>query len=215
MIVFLTGTIAAKGLQFVDLDVHGVGYRVHVPEQFSSSVAIGHTVHLFTYLQVREDAHVLFGFAQEAERDWFEMLISVSGIGPKSAIQIVNAMTVSEFTVAIDAEDIDRLCRLPGVGKKTAQRVIVELKDKVKSAWFAADHLGEVRLEPKAQTPVEPVETFAMDVIEALKSLGYPDKQAFDVVETVLAATPDLSTEDTIKKCLQLLYQQPIGSIRR
>jgi len=209
LIVFVQGTVSAKGIGHVDLDVQGIGYRVHVTERLATSVTVGREIRVFTHYHVREDAHVLFGFESEADRDWFELLITVSGIGPKSALLIVNAMTATAFSQAVAAEDVEALTKLPGIGKKTAQRVIVELKDKVQNLWYVI--AGDAVLSEPPLQALTPANSLAADVIEALKMLGYPDKQAFDTVEAVLTGNPQLSTEEALKKCLQSLYQQPVG----
>src|SRR5690348_13964182 len=131
MIVFLRGTVFSKSAMNLDIDVQGIGYRVWVTERFAGEKQEQEEIFVYTYQHIREDSNVLYGFETELERVLFEMLLTVSGIGPKVALQIINSAAVNDFVYAVQTEDLGMLCHLPGIGKKTAQRLIVELKDKL------------------------------------------------------------------------------------
>ncbi len=134
MIGFLHGRIAAKTAPAVTLDVGGVGYELEAPmSTFLNLPAVGETVHLITHLVVREDAHILYGFATEEERRLFRNLLKVSGVGPKIALGVLSGMSVEGFTRCVMGEDVTTLTRIPGVGRKTAERLIIEMRDRVKT----------------------------------------------------------------------------------
>lgn len=203
MIVFLRGEVFSSGLGYLDLDVQGVGYRVYVTEQLASEARVGETRFIYTYQHVREDAVQLFGFTSEGDRALFELLLSVSGIGPKVALQVLGATTAEAFAEAVAAEDVAALCELPGVGKKTAQRMLVELKDKVDDVWLVGS------TTPRAARPAATLATpLERDAVEALVALGYHEKQAVEAVQQVLADGAHSSVEETLRQSLQLLYQE-------
>jgi Holliday junction DNA helicase RuvA len=140
MIGFLKGRLAAKQPPSLLVDVNGVGYEVEAPmSTFYTLPAVGEPASLFTHLVVREDAHVLFGFATEAERRLFRALLKVSGVGPKMALGILSGASVTDFLRIVEAEDTAMLTRIPGIGRKTAERVIIEMRDSVKKFSGGAD----------------------------------------------------------------------------
>lgn len=201
MIVFLRGIIASVGAGSADVDVGGVGYRVWITEPHALKLSVGDETHIYTYHHVREDAVQLFGFESESMHDWFELLIGVSGIGPKGALQILSGVTAAEFARAIANDDVEALCRLPGIGKKTAQRLIVELKEKV--ARFEWEGLtGQVNKPAPSKLVASSMET---DAIAALVSLGYPDKFAADKVKKVLEENSYDSVAEVIRATLRQL----------
>ncbi len=200
MIAFLRGIAHTVGEGYVDVDVHGVGYRAFVAQKVADSLQSGQEVFLFTYQAVREDAILLYGFPTEDDRNWFELLIGVSGIGPKGALQILSGISGAEFAEAIYAEDVDTLCRLPGVGKKTAARLVVELKDKLEDMWRVSRTTSRKEVAASAATETSRVER---DVIEALVSLGYNERQAAEQVRQVLSEAPSIAVEDALRLCLQ------------
>ncbi|HXD07990.1 MAG TPA: Holliday junction branch migration protein RuvA [Burkholderiaceae bacterium] len=165
MIGRLSGTLAEKNPPQVLLDVGGVGYEVDVPmSSFFNLPGIGERVTLLTHLIVREDAHVLFGFLTAGERDSFRQLIKISGVGPRTALSILSGLSVSELAQAISAQDASRLVKVPGIGKKTAERLLLELKGK---------------LGPAIETPGAAVLGDAhADILQALVALGYSDREA-------------------------------------
>ena len=209
MISFLRGQVFAATSQFVDLDVNGVGYRVHVPERVALAAEIGSDQFFFTHYHVREDAVSLFGFENEADRDMFEQLLTVSGIGPKGAVQIVGAMTPAAFYAAIAHEDVDALCRLPGIGKKTASRLVIELKDKIDASLAAVQFMANrPGFLPPTSKKSSKLTGMQGDVVEALIGLGYAERQAQDAVLQVMEASSPNTVEDAIRLCLQQLFPQ-------
>lgn len=163
MYAFLRGVIARKSIGTVDLDVGGVGYEVHVSEQTSRKVHLDTTATLLTYCHIREDAFTIFGFLREDEKSLFIMLLSVQGIGPKVAMAVLSAMNVGEFARAIRENDLTAFTKISGVGKKTGQRIILELKAK----------LGQdAELDAILGAPEKDADDSADDVMAALLSLG-------------------------------------------
>jgi Holliday junction DNA helicase RuvA len=203
VIAFLRGIIYSVGEAYIDLDVHGVGYRILVPSTWAKRLQRNDELFVHTYQVVREDAVQLYGFETEEDRDWFELLLSVSGVGPKGALQILAGTSTSSFAEAIYTEDLDALCRLPGVGRKTAQRLIVELKDKMPQLWTAKPMKQRDR-----EVSAPPLSSLERDVVEALVSLGYNERQAAEQVRTVLSEDETLSLEDVLRLCLQRMSRQ-------
>ena len=194
MIAHLTGTLHEKQLQRLIVDVGGVGYDVLVP--LSTMYAIGEAgsrVTLRIYTHVREDALQLFGFATTLEQTLFERLISVSGIGPKVALSVLSGIEPAELTRAIRSSDLVRLTRIPGVGKKTAERIVLELKDRLPDTGAQ---------EPAPSTPVDDVRD---DLLSALINLGYQRASIEKTVDKVLAAAEDRSFEPLLRATLKLL----------
>jgi Holliday junction DNA helicase RuvA len=198
VIAYLSGDLLEKHLQRLIVDVNGVGYDVLVP--LSTMYVIGEPgsrVVLRIYTHVREDALQLFGFATPLEQALFERLISVSGIGPKLALSVLSGIEPAELTRAIRSSDIARLTRIPGVGKKTAERLVVELKDRL----------------PKADT-VEPMPAGAEgpeshdvrdDLLSALENLGYPPSSVEKTVDKLLRSAEDRTFEPLLRATLKLL----------
>lgn len=208
MIVFLRGTVQGTGGGYVDLDVQGVGYRTWVTDGLSASVTPGETLFLYTHQHIREDVSELFGFTSEADRTWFELLLSVSGVGPKGALQILSATVFDTFATAVSSEDVDALCRLPGIGKKTAQRLIVELKDKVAAMWVPqwsrpADQMAARPSHRKGDNLR--LNALQTDLLEALLALGYPEREAMLVVAEVTEDAADHTLEDALRLALAQL----------
>src|SRR5438067_10968825 len=171
MIGRLSGTLVEKNPPQILLDVQGVAYEVDVPmSTFYNLPGLGETLMLFTHLVVREDAHLLFGFGSETERRAFRQLIKISGIGARTALSVLSGLSVTELAQAVTMQDAGRLTRIPGIGKKTAERLLLELKDKL-----GADVTTAVGIHRAA--PV------ASDVLHALISLGYSDKEAVSAVK--------------------------------
>ncbi|OFW79069.1 MAG: Holliday junction DNA helicase RuvA [Alicyclobacillus sp. RIFOXYA1_FULL_53_8] len=212
MIVFLEGIVFATAPAIADVNVHGVGYRVFVPDALSERLEPGEPVFLFTHRHLREGADELYGFATEGERNWFEVLLSVSGVGPRGALLMVSATDFATFADAVQLDDVNALCKLPGVGKKTAQRMILELKDKLKP--FLHQGVKPATATTVALRNLSPEQRLSGEVIEALQALGYNEKQAEQAVAEVLCGdSATLAIEDAIKQCLQWL--SPRGSDRR
>jgi Holliday junction DNA helicase RuvA len=199
MITFLEGTLIEALPTQVVVAVHGIGYQILIPlSSFDKLPAPGSQIKILTHLQVREDAHVLYGFLTTAERDLFRLLVNnVSGIGPKTALDVLSGISVSNFKAAVVQGDAGLLAKSKGIGKKTAERIIVELKDKVgvAAAWEAAS-------EGHAPTAEEQQ---INDAVLALISLGYKQVDAHKAVKQALAAGGTRSTEDLVRQALKLL----------
>jgi Holliday junction DNA helicase RuvA len=167
MIGRLIGTLAAKNPPNVLVDVNGVGYEVDVPmSTFYNLPALGERVTLLTHLAVREDAHQLYGFASAAERHAFRELIRISGIGARTALSVLSGLSVDELAQAIALQEGARLTRIPGIGKKTAERLLLELKGRLAPALEGVGTPAGASTDPVA------------DVVRALVALGYSDKEA-------------------------------------
>ena len=190
MIGRLTGILVEKNPPQLLLDVQGVAYEVDVPmSTFYNLPATGERIALFTHMVVREDAHLLFGFATEPERRAFRQLVKISGIGARTALSVLSGLSVAELAQAVTMQDTGRLTKVPGIGKKTADRLLLELKDKL-----GVDLAATVGIHRPA--PV------MSDVLNALLSLGYSDKEAVAVVKKL----PDgLAVGDAIRQALKLL----------
>jgi Holliday junction DNA helicase RuvA len=174
------------------MDVHGVGYEVEAPmTTFYDLSAIGTEIQLFTHLVIREDAHSLFGFINQAERNLFRTLIKVNGVGPKLALTILSGQSAEEFYACIHNNDTTGLCKLPGIGKKTADRLIIEMRDRLPETSGSAD------ITPSAPTINNP----GKEAISALCSLGYKPLDATKMVQNI--ATEGKSCEDIIRLALQ------------
>ena len=197
MIGLLRGRILGKQPPQLLLDVHGVGYEVDAPmTTFYDLPAVGEEVTLFTHLLVREDAHTLFGFAKFADRDLFRNLLKVNGVGARLALGILSGMEPAVFIGCIQAGDASALVRLPGIGKKTAERLIIELRDRLELPAESASVTPATAMP--AATPVE-------DAISALVGLGYKPQEASRMVRTL--ETANLSSEEIIRSALQAVVQ--------
>src|SRR6059036_3297534 len=198
MITFLRGTLVEALPTQVTIEVHGVGYEVLIPlSSFEALPAPGGQVRLLTHLAIREDAHVLYGFMTTAERDLFRLLIhTVSGIGPKIALNLLSGMSVAALRGAVANGDVKALAQISGVGKKTAERIVVELKDKVGAAgaWEASS----------AQRALSPEEQKVNDAVLALIALGFKQIEAHDAVRAAMSALGLRATvEDLVRASLR------------
>jgi Holliday junction DNA helicase RuvA len=189
MIGKLTGTLCDKNPPEVVLDCHGVGYEVSVPmSTFYNLPNLGDKVTLLTHFVVREDAQLLYGFASVPERAAFRELIKISGIGPRMALSLLSGMSVDELAQAIAAQEVGRLIKVPGIGKKTAERLLLELKGK---------------LGPDMGVAPAPVgEPHQLDILQALIALGYSDKEAALALK---ALPPQVGVSEGIKLALRAL----------
>jgi len=187
----LTGKLAAKHPPQVLLDVAGVGYEVDVPmSTFYSLPATGEPVTLHTHLVVREDAHVLYGFATLEERAAFRQLIRISGVGARTALSVLSGLSVTDLAQAVTLQEAGRLTKIPGIGKKTAERLLLELKGKLADAIPAAGGTVEV---PGSE---------ASDILNALISLGYNEREALAAIKGL---APDIAVADGIRAALKAL----------
>ncbi|MDY4594765.1 MAG: Holliday junction branch migration protein RuvA [[Pasteurella] aerogenes] len=201
MIGRLTGIIIEKQPPEMLLDVQGVGYELLLPmTSFYDLPELNQQVTLFTHLVVREDAHLLFGFAQKNDRTLFRELIKTNGVGPKLALAILSAMSVNEFAYAIEREELSKLVKIPGVGKKTAERLLVELKGKFKGV-VQGDFFVESRHLPSLERPSVSADVSLDDAISALIALGYKPADAEKMVKKV--AKPEFSSEQLIREALK------------
>ncbi|MFC4769678.1 Holliday junction branch migration protein RuvA [Effusibacillus consociatus] len=199
MIAFVEGIVEDAAIDHIVLNVNGLGYRVFVSGTTSYSIQPGSRQRLFTHQHVREDAIVLFGFKTKQERDLFVRLQNVSGIGPKAALTIVGAAPIGDVIEAIQGEHVDFLKKLPGIGQKTAQRLIIELKDKLEDLGMPGG--AGIPVYTGAVSPRGDGELF-----EALLALGYNDKEARGVVRVLAKEIEEgAALETLIKKALQHL----------
>jgi Holliday junction DNA helicase RuvA len=183
----IAGILAEKNPPQVVVMAHGVGYEIDVPmSTFYNLPRTGEAVELLTHLVVREDAHLLFGFLTAGERMAFRQLLRISGVGPKVALSVLSGLSVDELATAVATEDSARLTRVPGIGKKTAERLVLELRDKLATALPAARATS-------AQ---------GSDVLNALLALGYNDREASAAIRGL---APDLALADAIRQALKQL----------
>ena len=189
MIGRLTGTLSDKNPPQVLVDCHGVGYEVDVPmSTFYNLPGLGEKVTLLTHFVVREDAQVLYGFGSAPEREAFRQLIRISGVGPRTALAVLSGMSVGDIAQAVTAQDATRLVKVPGIGKKTAERLLLELKGKI-----GAD-IGVAGAAPASDAQA--------DILQALVALGYSDREA----QLSLKALPkDVGVSEGIKLALKAL----------
>ncbi|HXW08435.1 MAG TPA: Holliday junction branch migration protein RuvA [Vicinamibacterales bacterium] len=199
MIARLRGTLVEKGPNRIVVDVGGIGYDVQVP--LSTFYALGETggsISLRVHTHVREDAIALFGFNSRLEQDLFERLIAISGIGPRLALSVLSGIEPGELVRAVRLQDVARLTAIPGVGKKTAERIGLELKDRLPAS-----------LQPTTDTaaPATPGEQLRDDLISALVNLGYQRATVEKIVDRELEASPDAAFEGVLKATLRGLMK--------
>jgi Holliday junction DNA helicase RuvA len=188
MIGRLTGTLAEKTPPQLLIDVNGVGYEVDVPmSSFYNLPALGERVTLLTHFVVREDAQVLFGFLTHDERATFRQLVKISGVGPRTALSILSGLSVTELAQAVSLQETGRLVKVPGIGKKTAERLLLELKGKLGDALAA---------------PASVASNAQGDILQALVALGYSDREASAALKALPA---DIGVSDGIKFALKQL----------
>lgn len=192
MISRLSGTIIELSEKYAVIDVHGVGYKVFCSTDTLASLNEDSQTSLFTYLAVREDALDLYGFSGSDEMHFFELLISVSGIGPKSALGILGVASTDTLKKAIATGDTGYLTKVSGIGRKTAEKIVLELRDKLRAHADTKESSGSLRAES--------------DVVEALKALGYSQNDARDALKEVSAEI--VGTNARIKEALKILGQK-------
>ena len=195
MIAFLKGTVATKFNNYIVIEVNEIGYKVFMTESSIQEIETDQKIKVYTYMRVMEDDVSLYGFMTNEELSMFELLISVGGIGAKSAVAILSNIEPSKFALAVITDDVLTLKKLPGIGAKTAQRIILELKDKMKTNE-ALEQKDEIESK-------EELNEKAQDAIDALQVLGYNIKS----IEKVIASidTEQLEVEEIIKEGLKLL----------
>ena len=198
MITSLNGKLVEALPTQVTIEVTGIGYEVLIPlSSYDKLPAPGQEIRILTHLVVREDAHTLYGFMSTAERDLFRLLVNtVSGIGPKIALNVLSGISVTAFRGAVANGDVKALSQVSGVGRKTAERIVVELKDKIGAAgaWEAAS----------AQRALSPEDQKLNDAVLALMALGFKQVEAHDAVRKVQATLgPQVNVEDLVRACLK------------
>lgn len=193
MIAYLKGNLAIKSEEYIIIEVQGIGYKVYMSKNSIDELNEGNQVKVYTYLKLREDDVSIFGFKANEELHTFELLISVGGIGAKSAINILSNITPSKFALAVITNDVNTLKKLPGIGAKTAQRIILELKDKIKTE-------EAISLEKDMEEQVKNEES-QEELIQALQVLGYRRYE----INQILPKIKEEGVEEQIKEALQYL----------
>ena len=196
MIDQISGKIISINDNYVVLEVGGLGIKVNISANFASKLVNEDLITLVTYLNVREDALDLYGFKNDSERNLFLMLISISGIGPKLAVSILSGVELDELKLNILSGDIKSLTSIPGVGAKTAKRIIIELKDKLSKTTTT-----ELGFEDDYSSNI------SKDVLSALVGLGYSESMATEVIKRINPAKSDKSIESLIKEALKILNE--------
>lgn len=199
MIAFLSGTVKERSDEAVFIEVNGIGFRIMMATSALQQVRIGEKLLIHTYLSHKEDAMLLYGFLNQAEKALFIKLINVSGVGPKTALGILSLFSADQFCRAVLNEDVKLLSKAPGVGQKTAQRLILELKTtlaKEAEQFNVASDLASVAV-PTGD-----------DAVAALEALGYETVVAVKAVQTVRATSPELDLQEVIKRALRLLVKE-------
>ena len=191
MIGYLTGKINSLKPTHLILDVNGVGYSVHISLTTFEEITSKEIVSLFIHTNVKEDSIKLYGFFTEPEKQMFDLLISVSGVGPKIALSILSGIRVDDLRFALQSGDISRIVSVPGIGKKTAERLTLELRNKVADI-----------VELEGSTPASSIRT---EAVSALSTLGYNFKQAEESVRKILTEKPDIDIEELLKEALSNL----------
>lgn len=204
MIGSLRGTLLEKHPPLLLVDVQGVGYEVHAPmTTFYQLPALGSDIHLHTHFVVREDAQLLYGFIDKATRELFRELIRVNGLGPKMALAILSALDASELVLCIQNNQINTLTKVPGIGRKTAERLLVEMRDRItlQHGNSSSDTLADTRAAASAAT----TPTLRTDAESALLALGYKPQEAEKMVQAVLKEQSVSSSEELIRLALKRL----------
>lgn len=204
MIAYLNGILAEIEEENIVIEVNGIGYNVRIPAGMAGRLPqIGEVVKLYTYTSVREDAIGLYGFLSRDDLNMYRQLITVSGIGPKGGLSVLSAMSADELRMAVISQDAKAIAKAPGVGTKTAQRIILELKDKISLEDTAM--MREVNQVPQDSmlTGKSHAQT---EAVEALTALGYSPSEALRAVKAVLQETPDLDVEALLKAALKKMF---------
>jgi len=193
MITHLRGKLVEKNPTYAIIDCNGVGYFLHISLNTYSNIPDSEAVRLYTHLSIREDAHTLFGFFDKTEREIFRLLISVSGVGPSIARTMLSSMTTEQIQHAIASEDVATIQSVKGIGAKTAQRVLIDLKDKILKTYELSED------------SVNSNNTIRQEALSALEVLGFSRKQVDKIVQKVIQESPSISLEDIIKQALKNL----------
>lgn len=197
MIAFLEGTISGKTVNSVIINVNGIGFKVNMPQKTISEIENNSKIKIYTYMRILQDDISLFGFLTSEELSMFELLISVGGIGAKSALTILSNIEPSKFALAVITDDIATLKKLPGIGAKTAERITLELRDKIDKEEIIEDSKEEINKKNNNTQK-------AKDAIDALLVLGYTRKDIENSLKGI-ENIEEMEVEDIIKQCLKLL----------
>ncbi|MBO5483739.1 MAG: Holliday junction branch migration protein RuvA [Lachnospiraceae bacterium] len=205
MIQYIQGTLAAVGENAVVVDNHGIGYHISVPASVLEHMpALGREVKIYTYLHVREDILQLFGFLSMDDLEVFRQLITVNGIGPKGGLGILSVMTADDLRFAVLADDAKSISKAPGIGAKTAGKLILELKDKLKIKDVVEHALERGVADNQSEGKDEKHGKMVSEAVEALVALGYPASEAMKAVRQV-DISDGISTEELLKRSLKNL----------
>lgn len=200
MYSYIKGQLAqVMGEDWIVVENNGIGYDIHIPSQvFEYLPGVGETIKIYTYLHIKEDAHTLYGFLTRDDLNVFKLLIGVSGIGPKGALAVLSVLSADDLRFAVLSEDAKAIAKAPGVGNKTAQRVIIELKDKL-----SLEDAFEQKLENNRNLPGKNAVTGKKnEAVEALVSLGYSSSEALKVLGNI-AISEESTVEDILKEALK------------
>ena len=194
MIAYIKGSLATAGAGWAVIEVNGIGYRLQIPLT-TQMPSLGQELKLYTYMAVREDGIQLYGFSEEEQRDCFLALLDVAGVGPKVALAVLSCLTPNQLRVVIVDNDVNQLVKVPGVGKKTAQRILLELKDKLKASNIViTDEMPEI-----------PTQGAVGDALAALAALGYSQAEARDAITKVQLKNSQQDVSLLIKLALKEL----------
>ena len=193
MITHIRGKLVEKNPTYAIIECNGVGYFLHISLNTFAKIPDSEAVLLFTHLSIREDAHTLFGFADKTEREIFKLLISVSGVGPSIARTMLSSMTTEQIQQAIASEDIPTIQSVKGIGAKTAQRVIIDLKDKILKTYELEE--GSINTN----------NTLKAEALSALEVLGFNRRQVDKMIQKIIQESPNISLENIIKQALKNL----------
>ena len=193
MIAHIRGRLIEKNPDHAVIECNGLGYHINISLQTFSNIPDEENVKLFTHFVVREDAHILYGFLTKTEREIFKLLISVSGVGPSTAITMLSSMDTTEIQRAIAGEDVAKIQSVKGIGIKTAQRVIVDLRDKILKSYEISEDF------PTSNN------TIKNEALSALEVLGFSRKKVEKVIQVILQDSPTISLEELIKQALKNL----------
>lgn len=199
MYSYIKGTLVELGSEIIVVENHGIGYNIRIPQSILSSLPdAGQEVKIYTYTYIREDAMLLYGFLSRDDLQVFRLLIGISGIGPKGALAILSVMSPDDLRFAVAAEDDKAIAKAPGIGKKSAQRLIIELKDKL-----SLEDALVFRGEPSAEAlPQGSMQTVKQEAVEALVALGYSASEAMKAVNGA-EATEESTVEEVLKAALK------------
>jgi len=193
MITHVKGKLVEKNPNFAVVECNGIGYYIHISLQTFSNIPDKENIKLFTHLSIRDDAHILYGFYDKTEREIFKLLISVSGVGPSTAITVLSSMDSTEIQHSIASEDVEKIRSVKGIGIKTAQRVIVDLKDKIIKTYDISQDLSTSN------------NTIKNEALSALEVLGFARKKVEKIIQVILQDSPEINLEELIKKALKSL----------